>query len=745
MESRAGRAMWPVRAGAMPSLAGGFSIRPEKAADLEAALVAGAMVVLVPAGVAGEAPEGWLGSCGKTQLAVSVAGSMWRSRRLELLVWVTATSRASVLSGFADAAVDALGADPGGGGGELAAARFIRWLGETSRPWLVVLDDLRDMADLDGLWPAGPAGRALITTANPAAVPDHQGTLIHAVGVVSPREALSLLTCNFTMDPDKRLGAADLVADLGYEPLALAQASAVIGSSALSCRDYQDCFARRREQVTEAVGGPPPAASVTWAISADHADQLSPGGSAQALLALAAILDGHGIPGPVFTTSVAREYLAGASGSPTAGGNLTGSGNLTGGGNLAGGSGSPADRSCGRETLLAAERAGLLSIDAAGTVPLIRMSAMVQTAVLAAMPAELLKRAATAAANALLQVWPADDQPWRLAGALRSCAVSLQQASGDLLWVSGCHPLLLRAGNSLDRARLTGPAVAYWNKLAAVSDRLLGRGHPDTLTIGERLAGAYLAAGRAQDAVWWFQWVLTERVRVLGPDHPSAIAGRRDLGLALVAAGQFGDAVTVLNRAVGDYQRVRGADKPETLSARDELASAYHAAGQFAEAIRVSRQTLTGRERIQGPEHPDTMATRQTLAGAYLADGRLKTAISHYKRVLADREHVFGPDHLDTIAVRGMLGSAYYSAGRIASALQLYEQTRAAYQRTLGADHPDTLASSADLARAYYDAGRVTDAIALLGETSARYERALPQGDPVTLAVRQDLTRMAGA
>src|ERR1022692_3607120 len=106
MESRAGRAMWPVRAGAMPSLAGGFSIRPEKAADLEAALVAGAMVVLVPAGVAGEAPEGWLGSCGKTQLAVSVAGSMWRSRRLELLVWVTATSRASVLSGFADAAVD---------------------------------------------------------------------------------------------------------------------------------------------------------------------------------------------------------------------------------------------------------------------------------------------------------------------------------------------------------------------------------------------------------------------------------------------------------------------------------------------------------------------------------------------------------------------------------------------------------------------------------------------------------------
>ena len=703
----------------MPSLAGGFSARAATAADLEAALIAGAEVVLVPARAVGEDSEGWLAPCGKTQLTVAVAESMWQSRRLELLVWIDATSRASVLAGFVDAAEDALGADPEGDG-ELVAARFLRWLGQTSRPWLVVLDDLRDVADLEGLRPRGPAGRVLITTAKPAAFTGDQGALIYPVGALSPREALSQLTGSLTEDPDKRMGAKDLVADLGYEPLALAQASAVIASSALSCNDYRDCFARRREQVTASAGGSPPAASVTWAISAEHADRLSPGGAGQALLALAAILDGHGIPATVFMTSAAREYLASA-----------------GGGNLA-------DQPRGRETLLAAEQAGLLSVDAAGTVSLVRMSGVVQAAIRAAMPAGLLERAAIAAANALLQVWPADDQPRSLAAVLRSCAVSLQQATGDLLWATGCHPLLLRAGYSLDRARLTGPAIAYWSRLAEVSDRLLGRGHPDTLAVGEQLAGAYLAAGRAADAVWWFQWVLTERVRVLGPDHPSAIAGRRDLGLALVAAQQFGAAVTVLDRAVGDYERVRGADKPETLGARDELASAYHAAGQFAETIRVSRHTLASRERVQGPEHPDTMSTRQTLASAYLADGRLKIAISNYRRVLADRERILGPDDLNTIAVRGALGSAYYSAGRMASALQLYEQARAAYLRVLGADHPDTLASSADLARIYYDVGRVTDAMALLSGTLAHCEQALPPGDPMTLAVHQSLTTMAG-
>ena len=98
-------------------------------------------------------------------------------------------------------------------------------------------------------------------------------------------------------DSGKRPGAAGLAQDLGFEPLALAQASAVITSSALSCQDYRDYFARGRSRGR----GPRPAAAVTWAISVDHADRLMPGGGARGLLALAALLDGHGIPGAVLT------------------------------------------------------------------------------------------------------------------------------------------------------------------------------------------------------------------------------------------------------------------------------------------------------------------------------------------------------------------------------------------------------------------------------------------------------------
>ena len=722
-EIEGGQVTWPVRAGVVPSLACGSGARAKSAADLQTALAAGGVVWLVPARTAADGKADWLEPCGKTQLAVSVAESMWRSGQLELLVWVAAASRASVLAGYVEAAVATLGGAHESDG-ESVAAHLAGWLAETSRPWLLILDDLRDMADLDGLWPAGPAGRVLVTTANPSVRPDDEGALVQPVGAFSPDEARNYLLDRLADDARKRTGATELAAGLGGEPLALAHAGAVIASSALSCREYLNRFARSRQQLAEAAGAAPAAAAVTWRISAEYAAILSPGGSAQALLALAAILDGHGIPRTVFATPAANEYLAAESGAKLAG------------------------REPCSDTLLAAERTGLMAVepdaDQPGGRQLARMNSAVQTAILASMPDGMLDRAGAAAANALLQAWPADEQPIWLAAALRSCALTLRDAAGDLLWAVGCHPLLMRAGRSLDQTRLSGPAVTYWRQLAAVSDRILGRGHPDTLAIGERLAEAHLAAGQVAEAVTWFRWVLAERVRVLGPDHPSAIAGRRELGRALVATNQFSEAVTVIERTLGDYERVWGMDQPETLGARDELAAAYQAAGQFADAIVLFCATLASRERIQGAEHPDTMATRHKLAAAYLADGEVKTAISHCRRVLTDRRRVLGHDHLDTIAACGSLGSAYYTAGRMASALQLYEQARAGYDRVLGANHPGTLASNVALARAYYDVGRVTDARTLLADTLARCEQALPPDAPLTQAVRRGLADLTG-
>jgi tetratricopeptide (TPR) repeat protein len=709
------RIKWPVRVGASPPLADGFIGRPETAPDLRTVLAPGSAVALVPSPkVAGT--RSWLGSCGKTQLAVAAAESAWKAGAVDFLAWITATSRESVLSGYVEAAVAAMGI-PADGDAESMAVRLLSWLDETDRSWLLVLDDLTDPADLAGLWPAGASGRVLVTTTDPATVAARPEVTLVPVGVFSSREGLSYLMGRLTADPDQRLGAIDLTEDLRCEPLALTHASAVIANSAQTCRDYRDYFARRLEQFTAASGGDLPAAAVTWTLSIDYAERLSPG-AVEPLLAVAALLDGNAIPAGVFTALAVCEYLA-----------------------TDGMSGPDPKRAW--DGVQSLERVGLLSIDRLNGLQAIRVSAIVQAAVRAAMPDKMLEQAVRAAADALFEVWPETEPPGWLAISLRSCVASLRRAAGEALTTGSCHRLLMRAGQSLDQARLTGSAVAYWSELAALTDRTLGPGHPDTLEIGQRLAAAYLAAGHAGEAVQAFQRILASRLRAAGADHPSVLTVQIQLGRALIAAGETGDAATVLGQAALVCERARGPSHPGTLSVQEELATAYTAAERFSEAIPVYRRTLAARERVQGPGHPDTITTRERLADIYLADGQIKAAISQYKKALADCERAAGPDHLDTVAARSNLASAYFTAGRMASALQLFEKVRADSERLLGEDHPDTLGRRASLAQAYYSAGRLTAARTLLLDTLARCERVLPSGDPLTQAVRESLGSMS--
>ena len=398
------------RIGEIPPPAKGFTDRPDTAHGIADILVPGSAVALVPSSASAGGSPDWLGACGKTQIAAMVAESWWRSRAIDALIWITATSRASVLSAFVQASAAATGIEPAGPA-ESVSTRFISWLGETSRPWLVVLDDLPEAAYLDGLWPAGPAGRLLITSRQPAIAAGWRGTHVVPVGSFSVREALSGLTERLSANPVQRVGAIDLVETLGREPLALGQASAVVAGSTLDCLAYRDLFVRRRQQIGIPVGEMPSAAMLTWTLSLARAESLRPGTSVRLMLALVALLDGHGIPEAVFRTSAVATYLGGAATPFSA----------------------VADPKPAVDTLLAVEQAGLISVDRTVTPPTILISSVVQAAIRLAAPAEAQEVAARAAASALLEAWPAHEpEPWT-ADRLRANAASLQGSAADVL------------------------------------------------------------------------------------------------------------------------------------------------------------------------------------------------------------------------------------------------------------------------------------------------------------------------
>jgi tetratricopeptide (TPR) repeat protein len=779
---------WPLRCGPVPPLADCHSTRPETGLGRIGKLDPGDTLILVPApgaahsgprdpaaggaarlaasgGPASQSASGGpaylsasgapaylsaSGGTGKTQLAAALAHQLWDSRAVDLLTWVKASSRNAILTGYALTLAELGAADPGD---DLftAAQRFLAWLPRTERRWLVVLDDLADPADLGGLWPAGTDGRVVVTARRDGtlAAPNRR---IAPVPAFSTREALAYLSARLATDPGQRTEALDLANDLDCQPLGLSHATAALICTGASCRDYRGWYHERKRRMSatgvppgggpDALGlaGPDPSGldssgldssgpasrgpgldyaalghtGVTWSLAMDLADQIPPAGFARPALVLAALLDPAGIPGVVFTSPAACGYLTGHPAMPA----------------------EPAEA---RDAVHALARAGLVTINPASTTRTVQVHPAIQAMTRGIVPAPELELAVRCAADALMQSWPADPVPPRLAQALRDCTISLREYSGDLLWAPQTHPVLAQAGRSLDSDEMSGPGLAYWQEMLETSTRVLGADHIQTFRCQDGLASVYEAAGRLDDAIGVHQHTLAERQRALGTDHPDTLMSCGHLARAYAAAGRRPEALPMHERVVADREWVLGARHPDTLAARADLAGAYLAAGRPEQALPVYQQTLADLERGLGPTHPDTLAARAGLAQAYQTVGQLKQAVPLYERTLLDWEKAQGPDHPDSIGARADLAYAYRTAGRMKQALPQYERVVADRERVLGSYHPDTMTARGNLANAYLAARRIKDAIPVYERTLADREMAQGADDTDTMTARGNL------
>ncbi len=742
--------------GIVPPLADTYYPREHTGPDLASSLQPGETVVLVHGSQSELAPADQ-GGTGKTQLAVEFAHVMWNTRAVEILVWVTAASAESLIVGFAQAAntVDASQPDEDA---EAAAARFVSWLAHTTRPWALIIDDLAELSDLEELWPAGASGRVLITTRLPATAfegsafegPAFEGSAFKGtafkgrdlrvvpVAGLSRREALDYVASRLTDHPDQRIEALDLGEDLDGLPLGLAQATAVMSARRQGCREYRARLAERIPHMS-AVDGVSAAVLATWSIAAECAHELPPAGLAWPTLVLAAMLDHHGVPGAVLTSPAACGYIAGRPSTANS-----------------------ADQNMVRASINNLAQAGLVTINPASLARTVQMHASVQAAVRAYLPPADLEQVVTAAADALLETWPDGDgqgeqaqsgpvqsgpaqlgqaqlEQAQLEQALRDCAAALRATDYEMLWKPEAHPLLFRAGLSLEQGRLSRAAITYWKSMVAASTRLLGPAHANAVVARDRLAAAYESAGKSADAIAVFQSALADREQNQGHDHAETIAARSHLAHAYQSAGRPADAIGLYERTVADSGRMLGPAHPATLDARASLAETYQAAGRAREAIAAYELLLADAERQLGAGHPATLSVRASLGAAYAANGQAKEAIAQYGRALGDQERMHGPDHLDTIAARASLASAFRAAGKQKDAIAQYERVLADRERVQGVDHPDAIAARANLAYAYRSAGRLREAVPLYESTLADRTRVQGPDHRDTLTARSNL------
>jgi len=719
---------WPHRVGIVPQLADRFQTRTT-VDELTAATDAGGTAVHTAANAM---LLSGMGGVGKTQLAAYLAEQMWHGGQVDLLVWISATSRQAILGGYAHAACDLALAGADGGNTEQDAARFHAWLSTADRRWMIVLDDLTSTGDLQGLWPPTcRAGRTVVTTRLRGSALHASGRRLVQVATFNPREATSYVRARLADDHELADEVDGVAEDLGYLPLALAQATAFMVDEQVSCSLYRQRFADRRARLDDVV--PEPDAlpddydrtlAATLSLSVEAADRSRPVGLARPLLELASVLDSAGIPVAVFTTTAALNWLT----YRRSVNHLDISGD--------------ADARLIRSGLRCLHRFNLININAGGD--LLTAHGLVQRATREAHTDEHVAEVAWAAADALAEVWPPTDHDSACVRRLRSNTTAAYRHGQAALLYPYTHSVLYTAINSLGTiGSPTGAAIAF-EQLLEDQLRVLGPDHPDTLATRGNLARWHGEAGDPAGAAQAAEQLLVDLLRVLGPDHPDTLGTRSNLAHMRGDAGDPAGAATALEQLLEDQLRVLGPDHPDTLATRGNLARWHGEAGDPAGAAQAALQLLADHLRVLGPDHPDTLSTRSHLAGWRGQAGDLAGAATALEQLLEDQLRVLGPDHPETLNSRSNLAYMRGAVGDPAGAATALEQLLEDQLQVLGPDHPNTLSTQSDLARWRWEAGDPAGAATALEQLLADQLRVLGPEHPETLNSRSKLAVARG-
>nr|CDP26075.1 Putative kinesin light chain [Podospora anserina S mat+] len=272
-----------------------------------------------------------------------------------------------------------------------------------------------------------------------------------------------------------------------------------------------------------------------------------------------------------------------------------------------------------------------------------------------------------------------------------------------------------------------------------LSEKVLGKEHPGTLTSMNNLASVLNSQGKYEEAEQMHRQTLQLREKVLGKEHPDTLTSMNDLALVLNSQGKYEEAEQIHRQTLQLCEKVLGKEHPNTLTSMNNLALVLYSQGKYEEAEQIHRQTLQLREKVLGKEHPDTLTSMNNLALVLNSQGKYEEAEQMHRQTLQLREKVLGKEHPNTLTSMNDLALVLYSQGKYEEAAKMHRQTLQLSEKVLGKEHPDTLTSMNNLALVLNSQGKYEEAEQMHRQTLQLREKVLGKEHPYTLTSMNDL------
>lgn len=579
-----------------------------------------------------------------------------------------------------------------------------RWL-STHRDWLLILDNVQEIAAVHELLPGVREGSLLFTT---------RLSTLGALALLLPLESLSrdeaLLFLGRRVRPgnghrpmltsQEQRAAKTLCEAMDGLPLALDQAGAYLQESGCQLADYLQRYREQRKQVLARrglhEGSHPDSVAVTVKLSLEQAAREHP--AAPDLLRFCAFLHPTAIPEDVLVAGA--PYLG------------------------------PALEPCVADPyqfdqVLAALRSASLVQRQNGpkVLTIHRLVQEVCQDMLKPAEVDLWRERVLLALNAAFP--DITHETWAVCERLSPHVSLCLHALSEEILPHEQQALARKMAEYLKQRGHYQEAEFFLQRALDIQEHLLGLEHPEGADLLCQQANLLYRQSRYAEAKRLYQRALALQEQVAGPEHPGMALALNGLADICFNRGLYCEAEEFYRKAFSIQERTLEPGDPTIALFYYNLAEIALQQGKYAEARVCYQCALNIQEKARGLEHPDVAHTLDGLARLNFEEGRYTEAEALFQRALSIREHALGAEHPDVATILNNIAGIYYTQGREAEAEPLWSRALLIWEQELGPEHPNLAYPLCNLAELYASQKRYQEAEAFYQRVCAILEHAV--------------------